>query len=77
MTPGKRPTLRRDFNLQVVFEVITSSNVLSGAESGGLRRSLLQSTIRTQFGEERFGAVIEAFWRRLVDEPDEWPPKVR
>ena len=49
-----------EFTPQVAFEVINSRNALSGAGSDGLRFSHLQS-IRTQFGQERFGAGIEVF----------------
>ena len=35
----------------------------------------LQSMIRTQLGREHFGAGMEAFWRRRVDEPDAFPPE--
>ena len=63
----------RKFNPQVAFEVTNSRNALSGAGSDDLRFSCLQSIIRTQFGQEHFG--IEAFWRRMVDEPDAFPPE--
>ena len=64
-----------EFNPQVTLEVINSRNARSRAASDGLRFSHLQSIIRTQFGEEHFGAYIEAFWRRMVDEPDAFPPE--
>ena len=44
--------------------------------SDGLRLSHLQFIIRTQFWQEHFGAGIEAFWRRIVDEPDAFPPEI-
>ena len=74
---GSGPTWRPEgeFNPQVAFEVINSRNALSGVGSDGLRFSHLQSIIRTQFGQEHFGAGIEAFWRRMVDEPDAFPPE--
>ena len=74
---GSGPTWRRwgEVNPQVAFEVINSRNALSGAGSDGLRFSHLQSIIRTQFGQDHFGAGIEAFWRRMVDEPDAFPPE--
>ena len=53
----------------------SSTLALSGAGSDGLRFSHLQSIIRTQFGQEQFGASIEAFWRRVVDDPDAFPPE--
>ncbi|CAN0328772.1 unnamed protein product, partial [Scytosiphon promiscuus] len=47
----------------------------SGAGSDGLRFSHLQSIIRTGFGREKFGASIEAFWRRIFDDPGAFPPE--
>ena len=64
-----------EFNPHVDFEIINSRNALSGAGSNGLCFSHLQSIIRTQFGQEHFGAGIEAFWRRTVDEPDVFLPE--
>ena len=74
---GSDPTWRPEgeFNPQVAFEVINSCNALSGAGSDSLRFLPLQSIIRTQFGQEHFGAGIETFWRRMVDEPDVFPPE--
>ena len=74
---GSGPTWRPEgeFNPQVAFEVIYSHNILSGAESDGLRFSHLQPIIRTKFGQEYFGAGIEAFSRRMVNEPDAFPPE--
>ena len=76
---GSGPTWRPEgeFKPQVTFEVINSRNAQSGAGSDGLCFSHLQCIIRTQFGQEHFGAGIEAFWRRIVDEPDAFPPEFR
>ena len=75
---GRGPTWRPEgeFNPQVAFEVINSRSALSGSGSDGLRFSHLQSIVGTQFCHEHFGAAIEAFWRRMVDEPDAFPPEV-
>ena len=43
--------------------------------SNGPRFSHLQSIITTQLGQRLFGASIEAFWRRMVDELDAFPPE--
>ena len=59
----------------MVFEVINFRNTPSGAGSDGLRFSQLRSITRSNFGQECFGAGIEAFWRRIVDEPDAFPPE--
>ena len=71
--PARRP--EGEFNPHVAFEVANSRNALSGAGSDGLRFSHLQSIIGTQFGQEHFGAGIEAFWGWIVDEPDAFPPE--
>ena len=60
----------------MVFEVINFRNTPSGAGSDGLRFSQLRSITRSNFGQECFGAGIEAFWRRIVDEPDAFPPEI-
>ena len=69
--PNWRP--EEQFDTQVDLEVINSRNALSGAGSDGLRFSHLQSIIRTGFGREKIGAGIEAFWRRVIDDPNALP----
>lgn len=64
--PKWRP--EEEFDPQVTLEVIHSRHVLYGAGSDGLGFSQLQSIIRT-FGREKFGAGIETFWRRIIDDP--------
>ena len=59
----------------MALEVIHSRNALSGAESDGLRFSHLQLIIRTDFGREKFGAGIESLWRRIIDDPNAFPPE--
>ena len=71
--PNWRP--EEEFDPQVALEVINSRNALSGAGSDGLRFSHLQSIIRTGFGREKIGAGIEAFWRRIIDDPNAFPPE--
>ena len=60
-----------EFDPQVALEVINSRNSLSGAGSDGLRFS----HIHHDSGREEIGAGIEAFWRRIVDDPSAFPPK--
>ena len=73
--PNWRP--EEEFDPQVTLEVINSRNALSGGGSDGLRFSYLQSTIWTGFGREKIGAGIEfeAFWRRIIDDPNAFPPE--
>ena len=66
---------KEEFDPQVAVEVVNSRNALSGAGSDGLHFSHLQSIIRTGFGHEKFGAGIEAFWRRIIDDPNALPPE--
>ena len=75
---GSGPTWRgeREFSLQMAFDVINFHNALPGAGSNGLRFSHLQSIIKTQFGQDLSSAGIEAFWRKIVDEPEAFPPEV-
>ena len=63
------------FDPHLALEVIKSRNALSGAGSDGLRFSHLQSIIRTGFGREKIGAGIEAFWRRIIDYLNAFPPE--
>ena len=52
-----------------------SQRRLSGSGSDGLRFSHLQLIIKTGFGRENFGAGIEAFWIRIIDGPNAFPPE--
>ena len=74
---GSDPTWRPEgeFSPMMASNVINSRNALSGVRREGLRLSHLQSIISTQFRQELFGAGIEALWRRIVDQPDDFPPK--
>ena len=56
--------------------MINSRNALSGAGSNGLRYLHLQSIIRTGVGREKFSTGIEAFWRRIIDDPSAFPPEL-
>ena len=49
------------------------SQLRSGKRRPALSR--LQSIIRTGFGCEKFGAGLEAFWRRIIDDPNAFPPE--
>ena len=69
--PNWRP--EEEFDPQVAIEAINYRSALSGAGSNGLRFSHLQSMIRTGFGREKFGAGTEAFWRRIINDPNAFP----
>ena len=71
--PNWRP--EEEFDPQVALELINSRNALSEAGSDSLCFSLLQSIIRTGFGREKVGAGIESFWKRIIDDPNAFPPE--
>ena len=71
--PNLRP--KEEFYSQVGLDVINSRNALSGVGSDDLRFLHLQSIIRIGFGRKKFGAGIEAFWRRIFDDPGAFPPE--
>ena len=71
--PNWRP--EEGFDSQVALDVINSRNALSGVGSDDLRFLHLQSIIRIGFGRKKFGAGIEAFWRRIFDDPGAFPPE--
>ena len=64
-----------EFDPQVAFEVINARNALPGAGIDGLRFSHLKSIIRTDFGREKNGTGIEAFWSRIIGDPSAFPPE--
>ena len=72
--PMWRP--EEEFDPQVALEVINIQNALSEAGSDGLSFSHLQSITRTVFGHDKFGVDLEAFWRRIIDDPSTSPPEV-
>ena len=71
--PNWRP--EEEFDLEVALEVINFRNELPGAGSDGLHFAHLQSIIGTGFGSEKFEAGIEAFWRRIIDDPNAFQPQ--
>ena len=64
-----------EYTSEVLFDVISSRSALSGPGNDGQRFAYLQSIIHTDIGREEFGRGMTAFWRRLVDEPDAFPPE--
>ena len=74
---GSGPKWRpgEEFDPQVTPVVMNSRNALTGAGSDGLRFSHLQSIIKTDFGREKLGAGMKAFWRQIIDDPTALPPE--
>ena len=64
-----------EYTSEVLFDVMSSRSALSGSGVDGQRFAHLQSIIDTDIGREEFGRGMAAFWRRLVDEPDAFPPE--
>ena len=65
-----------EYASEVLFDVISSRSVLSGPGNDGQRFSHLQSIIHTDIGREEFGKDMTAFWRKIVHEPDAFPPEL-
>ena len=59
----------------MLFDVISSRSVLQGPGNDGQRFSHPQSNIHTEIGKKEFGRGMTGFWRRIVDEPDAFPPE--
>ena len=62
-----------EYTTEVFFYVSSSRSALSSPGNDGQRFAYLQSITHTT---EEFGQVMAAFWRRLVDEKDPFPPEV-
>ena len=71
--PPWRPT--NAYTSEVLFDVISSRSALSGPGNDDPRFVHLQFIIHTDIGREEFGRGMTAFWRRIVDEPDAFPPE--
>lgn len=63
-----------EFISKVLFDVISSRNLLSGPGNDGQGFTHLQSVIYTGIGREEFDRGREALCRRIVDEPDTFAP---
>ena len=59
----------------MLLDVISSRSALSRPENERQRHFHLQSIIHTDIGREEFGEAMTAFWRKIVDEPDAFPPE--
>ena len=59
----------------VLFDVINSRSALSGPGNDGQRFARLKSIIHTDIRREEFERGSTAFWWRIVDKPDAFPPE--
>ena len=75
---GNYPPWRPDdeYVSEVLFDVINSSSALSGPKNGCQILAHLEFIIHTDIGREEFERGMTAFWRRVVEEPDVFPPEV-
>ena len=65
-----------EYASEVLFDVINSRSSLSGAGNDGQRVFYVQPINQTDIGRKESGSGMTAFWRRIVDEPDAFPPEV-
>ena len=74
---GNAPPWRPEdeYASEVLFDVISSRSTLSGLENGGQRLVHLQPIIHTDVGRRGVRRGYKAFSRRIVDEPDAFPPE--
>ena len=56
------------------FDIVSPLSALSGPGKDGQRFSHLQPMIHTYIGREEFGRSMAAFWRRIVDGSEAFPP---
>ena len=59
----------------MLFDFISSRSALSVSGNSYQWFSYLQSINHAYIGPEEFGRGMATFWRRIVDEPDAFPPE--
>ena len=64
-----------EFDPKVLIEVINSRSSNSGAGNDGQRFSHLKSIANTKIGREDFSMAMSSLWRRLVNDPNAFPPE--
>ena len=62
------------YAFEVLFGVTRSRSALTGPRNDGQLFTHLQFMIHTDIGREEFDRGMTASWRRIVDEPDAFPP---
>ena len=60
---------------EVISGVINSRSALATPRNDGQRFAHLQLIIQADISREEFGSGMTAFWRKLVDKPDAFPPE--
>ena len=71
--PRWRP--EQEFDPKVLIAVIKSRSSNSGAGNDGQRFSHLKSIVNTKIGQEEFSEAMSSLWRKLVDDPNTFPPE--
>ena len=64
-----------EYASEVLFDVISSRSALPDPGNDGQQFTYIQSITHTDIGREEFGRGMTAFRRRIVDEPDAFPPE--
>lgn len=74
---GSAPRWRpeHEFDPQVLIAVIKNRSSNSGAGNDGQRFSHLKSIVNTKIGQEDFSEAMSSLWRKLVDDPNAFPPE--
>ncbi|CAB1098462.1 unnamed protein product [Ectocarpus sp. CCAP 1310/34] len=74
---GSAPRWRpeTEFDPQVLLQVINSRSSNSGAGNDGQRFSHLKSIVNTKIGREEFSNAMSSLWRRLINDPNAFPPE--
>ncbi|CAB1119445.1 unnamed protein product [Ectocarpus sp. CCAP 1310/34] len=74
---GSAPRWRPETELdpQVLLQVINSRSSNSGAGNDGQRFSHLMSIVNTKIGREEFSNAMSSLWRRLINDPNAFPPE--
>ncbi|CAB1109091.1 unnamed protein product [Ectocarpus sp. CCAP 1310/34] len=74
---GSAPRWRpeTEFDPQVFLQVINRRSSNSGADNDGQRFSHLTSIVNTKIGREEFSNAMSSLWRRLINDPNAFPPE--
>lgn len=57
------------------FDISSSSSALSGPGNGDQHFAHLQPITHTNLARAEFGKGIIVFWRRIIDNPEAFPPE--
>ena len=63
-----------EFGSQALIDVIQGRSSNSGAGNDGQQFSHLKSIFNTKIGREKLSEALSFLWRKLVDDPNAFPP---